>query len=309
VRGFWNIMRLILGVITGLLIVVVAIVATFAFDLFAEWMDGLPGVGPAIVENASVFEYPAGRVLFPAMGIFIIVWVIALALRHSWARIVGIALNLLAVAYLIALAILLIPFMGGDFFVRYRWLILILWLGLLAIFGYQAYSLIADRETERSFAAPFVGQPVVAACDRCGTRLDQRGRCPKCEPAAPPEKEAQPAKGEVVASPKEGSSAPQKKEAAPRVLARLTADGKVYEIAKPMVTIGRDPKNDIVLEDPTVSGRHAEIMYQQGQFGIRDVGSRNGTMVNGTKIEKSRLESGARIEFGRMRLTFEIVKS
>lgn len=290
-RGFWNIMRLILGVVTGLLIVVVAIVATYAFDLFAEWMEGLPGVGPAIVDNASVFEYPAGRVLFPAMGIFIIVWVIALALRHSWARIVGIALNLLAVVYLIALAVLLIPFMGGDFFVRYRWLILILWLGLLAVFGYQAYSLIADRETERSFAAPFVGQPVVAACDRCGTRLDQRGRCPKCEPA----------EGKEPAPPAPPPSR--------RMLARLTADGKVYEIAKPMVTIGRDPKNDIVLEDPTVSGRHAEIMYQQGQFGIRDVGSRNGTMVNGTKIEKSRLESGARIEFGRMRLTFEIVKS
>ena len=52
--------------------------------------------------------------------------------------------------------------------------------------------------------------------------------------------------------------------------------------------IGRDPGCDIVLPDPFVSRKHAKIFYseEQGTWFIEDLGSKNGTYVNGEKIEK-----------------------
>lgn len=50
------------------------------------------------------------------------------------------------------------------------------------------------------------------------------------------------------------------------------------------LAIGRDPRNDLVLGQRQVSGRHAVLVWREGGWRIRDLGSRNGTTVNGRRI-------------------------
>jgi hypothetical protein len=56
--------------------------------------------------------------------------------------------------------------------------------------------------------------------------------------------------------------------------------------------LGRGSKCDFVLEDDAVSRRHAEIAVRAGQCVIRDLGSCNGTFVNGREVERARLRRG-----------------
>lgn len=52
----------------------------------------------------------------------------------------------------------------------------------------------------------------------------------------------------------------------------------------PKFIIGRDASCDIVINDPSVSRRHAELLIENNQAQVRDLGSSNGTMVNGVRI-------------------------
>lgn len=63
-------------------------------------------------------------------------------------------------------------------------------------------------------------------------------------------------------------------------------EGQVVEINCPEVTIGREPNNRLqLLGDRCVSRRHAQVTRQGDHFVIEDLGSRNGTMVNGHRIQ------------------------
>lgn len=65
------------------------------------------------------------------------------------------------------------------------------------------------------------------------------------------------------------------------------------------ITIGRDPQNTIVLEDATVSGKHAEItMTPDDHVTVSDLESTNGTFINGEAVRKQALTEGDRISFG-----------
>ncbi len=68
--------------------------------------------------------------------------------------------------------------------------------------------------------------------------------------------------------------------------------------------IGRGPSNDLVLSDSGVSRTHAEVVYADGGYTIRDVGSSNGTFVDGARTETARLRTGAKIEVGHALLRF-----
>ena len=70
------------------------------------------------------------------------------------------------------------------------------------------------------------------------------------------------------------------------------------------ITIGRHSTNDISLPDPTVSKRHAIVGRVKGQTVVKDLGSRNGTFVNGEKVEKSTLLSGDKLRVGSVNLRF-----
>ena len=70
------------------------------------------------------------------------------------------------------------------------------------------------------------------------------------------------------------------------------------------LTIGRKSSNDIALPDRTVSKYHAVVGRVKGKVVVKDLGSRNGTFVDGEKIEKAVLVSGDRVRVGSINLRF-----
>ncbi len=80
--------------------------------------------------------------------------------------------------------------------------------------------------------------------------------------------------------------------------------GQRYALRAGVTTIGRAPDNDIVLPAATISGYHAEIRYENGQYVLHDKNSRNGTYVNGRRIVGPNLiKPGWRITIGDVDLT------
>lgn len=80
--------------------------------------------------------------------------------------------------------------------------------------------------------------------------------------------------------------------------------GQEFHIGDDPVIIGRKEGVTIVLDDGLVSRRHTEIAYEDGSFVIRDLGSRNGTKVNGRRIREKILRAGDRVAVGRTTFRF-----
>jgi predicted component of type VI protein secretion system len=60
--------------------------------------------------------------------------------------------------------------------------------------------------------------------------------------------------------------------------------GKTFQLTGQEITIGRDPSNDITIKDPEVSRQHARLLAQAGEYVLEDLGSTNGTFVNGQRL-------------------------
>jgi hypothetical protein len=89
----------------------------------------------------------------------------------------------------------------------------------------------------------------------------------------------------------------------------LDEDGEVKDritITNPPVTIGRLSANDVVLSDPNVSRRHAELRLTDESWSINDLGSTNGTLVNGKPAKERSLAHGDLLAFGSSELRFEL---
>jgi FHA domain/zinc-ribbon domain len=82
--------------------------------------------------------------------------------------------------------------------------------------------------------------------------------------------------------------------------------GSRFRLDGDLTTAGRHPDSDIFLDDVTVSRRHAEFYREGGRFTVRDVGSLNGTYVNGSRIEEAELNGGDEVQIGKFRLQFLI---
>jgi len=81
--------------------------------------------------------------------------------------------------------------------------------------------------------------------------------------------------------------------------------GKDFKIIKDETTIGREPENDIVIPNPTVSRFHAKITRSEDKYFIEDLGSANGTMVNGIRVTKELLHDGDIVQLGDVVLVFK----
>ena len=88
----------------------------------------------------------------------------------------------------------------------------------------------------------------------------------------------------------------------------LDVDGERYPLMGAMTILGRDDSADIILDDPGISRRHSELRVTTDgpRFvtTIRDLGSTNGTYVNGERVTTTHLEDGDRITVGRTSITF-----
>lgn len=73
--------------------------------------------------------------------------------------------------------------------------------------------------------------------------------------------------------------------------------------------IGRDGRrNDIVLDDSSVSAEHVRIRIERGRFVLYDLASTNGTLVNGQRTPKQTLMDGDEIQIGRSLFVFKEVR-
>ncbi len=79
-----------------------------------------------------------------------------------------------------------------------------------------------------------------------------------------------------------------------------------YRIVSERTSLGRATDNDLVLSDPKVSRHHAEVVRRPEGFVLRDLGSTNGTFVNGRRIFERLLDPGDVILLGDTRITFQL---
>lgn len=78
-----------------------------------------------------------------------------------------------------------------------------------------------------------------------------------------------------------------------------------FGLTESVITIGRHPDSNLVLADPNVSRNHAEIRPDGDHFVVVDLGSTNGTRVNGVRVDTQVLQDGDEVAFGNTRMRFE----
>ena len=85
---------------------------------------------------------------------------------------------------------------------------------------------------------------------------------------------------------------------------RGAVSGSRYLLDEDEITVGRDPRADILLDDSTVSRQHAVFRRVNGQYSVIDAGSLNGTYVNRQRVDQAVLKNGDEIMIGKFRLVF-----
>lgn len=84
-----------------------------------------------------------------------------------------------------------------------------------------------------------------------------------------------------------------------------TGGGDNIILTKDRLVIGRRESCDIVLRFANVSGQHARMSLESGYWFLKDLGSRNGTKVDGYRISRKRLDPGAKVSFAKHVFTID----
>ena len=99
----------------------------------------------------------------------------------------------------------------------------------------------------------------------------------------------------------EAQAEPEEAEAEPEVareLVTLTVDGREHELTSRRVVLGRSRECDVRIADANVSRRHAELVQEGATYWLVDLGSTNGTELNGARVDRAKLSDGDRITLG-----------
>ncbi len=83
--------------------------------------------------------------------------------------------------------------------------------------------------------------------------------------------------------------------------------GHTHRAGDSALRLGRSPDNDLILRDPATSGHHARVELRGEQFWIVDLGSTNGTLVNGEPVQEKELNHGDRITIGQNAVHFSVL--
>ena len=79
-----------------------------------------------------------------------------------------------------------------------------------------------------------------------------------------------------------------------------------FDLGGPLIGIGRASDNDVILDDPMVSRHHCQLKLQHGAYGFADLGSRNGSTVNGQPVSQIALGPGDVIRIGDTEIEFQV---
>lgn len=169
--------------------------------------------------------------------------------------------------------------------------------GILARARHERYTLVA-RPRVRITSDPSVqrGDIRVAAnvVDEEGSRLR--------------EQEAVPASSDTVVFARPGAEVASPA-SAQRAYLLVETDGAhpvQFDLGAPLISIGRASDNDVIVDDPLVSRHHCQLKLQHGAYGLADLGSRNGSFVNGEPVSEIALGPGDRIRIGSTRIEFQV---
>ena len=87
----------------------------------------------------------------------------------------------------------------------------------------------------------------------------------------------------------------------------LDVNGKRHPIVKSHTVIGRGSDADITVDDGGISRKHVEILWDGKRAQVNDLGSTNGSKLNGAPVHKAPLEPDSLIEIGRTRIVFRVL--
>jgi predicted component of type VI protein secretion system len=85
----------------------------------------------------------------------------------------------------------------------------------------------------------------------------------------------------------------------------LVRGERVYRLEAPATVLGRSRQCDVVINDPNVSRRHAEVRREGDGYVLVDLGSTNGLTVNGQEVKRAALADGDQVQLGTTALRFE----
>ncbi|TMF79982.1 MAG: FHA domain-containing protein, partial [Chloroflexi bacterium] len=83
--------------------------------------------------------------------------------------------------------------------------------------------------------------------------------------------------------------------------------GHTHRAGDQALRLGRSPDNDVIVRDPATSGHHARLERRGDEFWVVDLGSTNGTFVNGESIQEKQLNDGDRLTIGQNSVHFAVL--
>jgi len=92
---------------------------------------------------------------------------------------------------------------------------------------------------------------------------------------------------------------------AARLRVRAAGRERTHPVPPAGLSVGKDPSNDVVVDDPFVSARHLRIEARGGLWFLSDLGSTNGTFVGGARVERAELPLGTSVALGDVELVLE----
>jgi pSer/pThr/pTyr-binding forkhead associated (FHA) protein len=141
--------------------------------------------------------------------------------------------------------------------------------------------------------------PESAFCSACGTALDVSAdhtiSLAKVDPLQEAPGPADDVQVDLSALPAQG---------AVLIVRSGSQAGEAFPLSTPLTRLGRHPDSEIMLDDITVSRRHADVERTAEGYVARDAGSLNGTYVNHERIDEALLRQGDELQVGKFRLVF-----
>ncbi len=161
----------------------------------------------------------------------------------------------------------------------------------------------ARREGYRLMARP----RVILQADGLVPRGDVRVAATVADDDAAPVAE-RPMADDTSVLAREGHSVPQPNAASRAYLVVQTDGGGAarFDLGGALIAIGRATDNDVILDDPQVSRHHCQLKLQHGAYGFVDLQSRNGSTVNGQRVDEIALANGDRIRIGNTSVEFRL---